>query len=463
MYCLTELLGLFLVLRYSLSLRLECNSTREDFCMHNKNYCLNAGTCSYDKTICQYRCLCTPLFIGRRCGQTIFSQSATRNISKTHQGTSTSPRNILKAPAGKMNSSSDTSKKALLTKNVWKSSGPSISVHVCSPKYKVRPLKERQCLFGLNCIYGYCNMQNTAVSCTCDAGGRGLRCEKKCCLKCSGHGRCDKYINGTERCNCDTNYDGRLCEQMMIISTPLPDKDIRPLWVSVVVILISLVIGTATMFYCMWRNRVTIIMNIVHYFQAYEDDDEKTYDSFISYKSADVDEDFVLHVLLPKLEELGFSVCLHFRDFLPGEPIANNIINAINNSRRTILILTPRYVSSEFTRLEYQVAQHEMLKRKHKIIPVLLEDISKEQETMDPNLKQILRCVTYLEYPGAESGEKSRKRFWKKLSLAMPKKKQNELKRKQVGDGFIEQNLEAQVIDAIAENAGPEKVEMAHI
>ena len=105
--------------------------------------------------------------------------------------------------------------------------------------------------------------------------------------------------------------------------------------------------------------------------------------------------------------------------------IANNIINAINQSRRTILILTPRYVQSEFTRFEYQVAQHEMLKKKHRIIPILLEDISSEKDAMDPNLKQIIKSVTYLEYP-TDSDEKIEKKingFWTKLELSLPKKK----------------------------------------
>ena len=40
----------------------------------------------------------------------------------------------------------------------------------------------------------------------------------------------------------------------------------------------------------------------------------------MSYKADDIDEHFVVHSLYPKLEqELGFKLCLHFRDFVPGE------------------------------------------------------------------------------------------------------------------------------------------------
>lgn len=61
------------------------------------------------------------------------------------------------------------------------------------------------------------------------------------------------------------------------------------------------------------------------------------------------------------------------------------------------MIITPSYITSEFTKFEYQVAQQEMLKRRHRIIPILLEDITECKETMDPNLKVILNSGTIIE------------------------------------------------------------------
>lgn len=47
--------------------------------------------------------------------------------------------------------------------------------------------------------------------------------------------------------------------------------------------------------------------------------DDKVWDAFVSYKSDGADEDFVLHKLQPILEEqLGFRLCLHYRDFVIG-------------------------------------------------------------------------------------------------------------------------------------------------
>nr|KAG5711788.1 hypothetical protein BaRGS_023552 [Batillaria attramentaria] len=62
-----------------------------------------------------------------------------------------------------------------------------------------------------------------------------------------------------------------------------------------------------------------------------------------------------------------------------------------------------------------------MLKLKHKIIPVVLED-AEHICASDKNLKTILDTVTYIKWPGVEDSKKTEK-FWKLLELSMPKKK----------------------------------------
>lgn len=83
------------------------------------------------------------------------------------------------------------------------------------------------------------------------------------------------------------------------------------------------------------------------------------------------------------------------------------------------MIISRNYIESEWCRLEYQKAQHEMLKLKHRIIPIILDDISKVKH--DKNLKAILNSVTYIEWPG-ESDSKKLEKFWKQLKLSMPKR-----------------------------------------
>ena len=47
--------------------------------------------------------------------------------------------------------------------------------------------------------------------------------------------------------------------------------------------------------------------------------DDKVRDAFVSYKSSESDEDFVLNKLQPVVEDkFGFRLCLHCRDFVIG-------------------------------------------------------------------------------------------------------------------------------------------------
>lgn len=74
--------------------------------------------------------------------------------------------------------------------------------------------------------------------------------------------------------------------------------------------------------------------------------------------------------------------------------------------------------------MEYQKAQYEMLKLKHKIIPIILEDISGMPE-IDRNLQNIMDTVTYITWPGNEESTSSKRlaKFWTLLELSMPKRK----------------------------------------
>ncbi|XP_046578072.1 toll-like receptor 13 isoform X2 [Haliotis rubra] len=188
------------------------------------------------------------------------------------------------------------------------------------------------------------------------------------------------------------------------------------------------------------KKRNIFIMRVLYYFQPHEDDDGKEFDAFVSYKSSPEDETFVYKTLYQELEkQRSFKLCLHQRDFVPGETIANNILWAIEKSRRTILVLSPNYMESDFTRFEYQVAHNEMLKQKHKVIPLLLEDISQQKHLTDRTLSSILKSITYIEWP--QNGDESTlKAFWRRLELSMPK-----IKSRSIEDGGTDTTTSRQI------------------
>jgi len=81
------------------------------------------------------------------------------------------------------------------------------------------------------------------------------------------------------------------------------------------------------------------------------------YDVFISYSHKD--EEWVRRKLLPTLEKQGVKVCIDFRDFAPGKAAVLNMQDASARSRHTLLVLTPDWLSSEWTLYESLLSRTE--------------------------------------------------------------------------------------------------------
>ena len=61
--------------------------------------------------------------------------------------------------------------------------------------------------------------------------------------------------------------------------------------------------------------------------------------------------------------------------------------------RRTLLIVTPAYLDSEWCRFEYQVALQEMMSQKHKLLPVVVGDITELRDKMADTLDKLLKSL----------------------------------------------------------------------
>lgn len=94
------------------------------------------------------------------------------------------------------------------------------------------------------------------------------------------------------------------------------------------------------------------------------------YDVFISYSAKDAA--WVRGPLLQQLESHSLHVCLDVRDFRPGVARVEEMERAILTSRYTLIILTPHYLSSGWTRFErlmHQTLDADM--STYRLIPVL--------------------------------------------------------------------------------------------
>ncbi|XP_058067234.1 toll-like receptor 6 [Anopheles bellator] len=145
-----------------------------------------------------------------------------------------------------------------------------------------------------------------------------------------------------------------------------------------------------------------------------EYDKDRLYDAYITYSLQD--EHFVNQILAATLEnDVGFRLCLHYRDFNTGSFLADTIVEAVESSKRAVLVLSKNFLYNEWTRFEFKGAVHEVLKRRRKLIIILYGDLP--QRDLDADLRLYLRTNTCIEWDD--------KKFWQKLRIAMPQVKKS--------------------------------------
>uniref|UniRef100_A0A8C6U4L9 TIR domain-containing protein n=1 Tax=Neogobius melanostomus TaxID=47308 RepID=A0A8C6U4L9_9GOBI len=131
------------------------------------------------------------------------------------------------------------------------------------------------------------------------------------------------------------------------------------------------------------------------------------YDAFVSYNVHD--EDWVYGELLYELEERqGWKLCLHHRDFIPGKAIIENITDAIYSSRKTLCVISRRYLQSDLFRL---FDEH-----KDVLILLFLEEISSNQLIPFYRMRKLVKSRTYLSWTQARSHKGL---FWEKVRRAL--------------------------------------------
>lgn len=115
----------------------------------------------------------------------------------------------------------------------------------------------------------------------------------------------------------------------------------------------------------------------------------KTFDAFVSYSSGD--SEWVRENVLKFLEntpskspdrkeasnnDRTFRLCVHQRDFIPGKTIFDNIVDSIQASRHTIIVLSPNFIRSQWSMEELRQAyKQSLMERNRHLIVILLEKV----------------------------------------------------------------------------------------
>jgi hypothetical protein len=97
------------------------------------------------------------------------------------------------------------------------------------------------------------------------------------------------------------------------------------------------------------------------------------YDVFISYSHQD--QAWVRSDLLKKLEDKRLKVCIDFRDFEAGAPSVTEMRRAVVSSRKTLLVITSKYLESAWAEFEMLMIQTlDPANRQRRLIPIRREE-----------------------------------------------------------------------------------------
>ena len=128
-----------------------------------------------------------------------------------------------------------------------------------------------------------------------------------------------------------------------------------------------------------------------------DENDHFVYDVFVSY--ADADRHFVVEQMVPELEgNRQLRLLVHERDFPFGRMVTENIHQAISSSCRTMLVVSPGFLSSRWCRYEMNIAKVEGISRDREVLCVVIKDSVPVSE-LPVELMHVIANTTYLSIP----------------------------------------------------------------
>ncbi|KAI5641119.1 TIR domain-containing protein [Phthorimaea operculella] len=162
-----------------------------------------------------------------------------------------------------------------------------------------------------------------------------------------------------------------------------------------------------------WRRQVKIFLYSRGWCLCCITDDEvdadRRYDIFISFCHDDTK--VVVDEILPILDR-DYKVCVHLRDWYPGDLIPAQITRSVEQSRRTIVIMSRNFVRSLWGSLEFQTAHVSgLVDGRPRVIMVILDDVL-EKEQLPTEMRSYVKLNTYVRWDDPW--------FWEKLRYALP-------------------------------------------
>ncbi|XP_041349531.1 toll-like receptor 2 [Gigantopelta aegis] len=125
-------------------------------------------------------------------------------------------------------------------------------------------------------------------------------------------------------------------------------------------------------------------------------DTELKFDAFVSIDSHDMD--WMMTEACSFLEnDLGLKLCIHRRDFEGAKMIIDNIMDCMEQSKKTILVVSNDFARSHWCRYEVQLALYDHFKNGKDVV-IVREPVTKK--LMFKSLKALFASTTYIQWEG---------------------------------------------------------------
>ncbi|WAR05188.1 TLR4-like protein [Mya arenaria] len=114
----------------------------------------------------------------------------------------------------------------------------------------------------------------------------------------------------------------------------------------------------------------------------------------------------------------GMKLCVHQRDFLPGIPIQDNIVDAIRTSKKTVVILSKNFVMKQWGIFEFNMARMESIDKRVSengcLVIVLYENVP--AKIMPLEILDWIEHHSYISYTSDPDGQPL---FWENMTTAI--------------------------------------------
>ncbi len=187
-----------------------------------------------------------------------------------------------------------------------------------------------------------------------------------------------------------------------------------------------------TLVYCIYKKRWTLIYLVHTAREAWrrriatgdatrnglEMHQQYVYDAFVAYSTHGKERKWVHTTLREKLEdEHGLRLCIHYRDFKLGRAIDECIVDAVNKSRKTILVLSPEFLNSGWCQFEVRMVKEKAVEqRRDSFVIVIFRSLQQPGTKVPRSLVRLLERKIYVEWTSDPDGQKL---FWIRLLKAL--------------------------------------------